>query len=114
MEINAMDSGTSDMTDMEIMSHALCNLPEDYGSIADGLERQLEAKGDEKLIIDKLREKLNARFTRLGELELERDEENDSYTPEQALVAINQFTKVQRNMLPLRSQKCGLPQEEEG
>lgn len=91
MEINAMDSGTSDMTDMDIMSHALCNLPADYDAIADGLERQLEAKGDEKLTIDKLREKLNARFTRLGELG--RDEEDESYTPEQALVAINQFKR---------------------
>ncbi len=43
------------------------------------------------LTIDKLREKLNARFTRLGELEL--DEENESYSPEQALVAINQFKR---------------------
>lgn len=87
MEINAMDSGTSDTTDMDIMSHALCNIPADYDTIVDGLERQLEAKGDEKLTIDKLREKLNARFKRLDKLE--RDEENDSYSPEQALVAIN-------------------------
>lgn len=88
MDINAMESGTSDITDMDIMSQALCNLPASYDAIVDGLERQLEASGDEKLTIDKLREKLNARYVRLAKLE-----EVDEDGPETALMAIQKFKK---------------------
>lgn len=88
MDINAMESGTSDITDMDIMSQALCNLPASYDAILDGLERQLEASGDEKLTIDKLREKLNARYVRLAKLE-----ELDEDGPEQTLMAIQRFKK---------------------
>jgi len=85
MEINAMNLGTSEITDTDIMSHALCNLPENYDAIADGLERQFE---DKKLTIDILREKLNARYTRLGKIA---DETDDS--PEYALAAIASFKR---------------------
>lgn len=85
MDINAMNKSTSNVTDDDLMAHALNNLPSDYDAITDGLERQFN---EGKLTLDILREKLQSRYKRLAQIEGE-----DPYSPETALAAIATFKK---------------------
>lgn len=85
MDINAMNKSTSNVTDEDLMAHALNNLPSEYDAITDGLERQFN---EGKLTLDILREKLQSRYKRLAQIESE-----DMHSPETALAAIATFKK---------------------
>lgn len=85
MDINAMTKSTSDVTDHDIMAHVLNNLPSSYDAITDGMERQFN---EGTLTLDILREKLQSRYQRLNQIELEEDESHET-----ALTAINSFKR---------------------
>lgn len=113
MEINAMTKSTSDISDHDLMAHILNNLPKDYDAITDGMERDFN---EDTLTLDTLREKLQSRYKRLNQIEY--DEENDS-SPEQALVAINNFKRRFKGICWVcgkrghRSRECSDKKEEE-
>ena len=113
MEINAMTKSTSDISDHDLMAHILNNLPKDYDAITDGMERDFN---EDTLTLDTLREKLQSRYKRLNQIEY--DEENDS-SPEQALVAINNFKRRFKGICWVcgkrghRSRECSDKKEED-
>lgn len=61
IEIEAINQASA-VSEKDLLLHVLNNLPEEYDVTIEGLESKLEASGDEKLTLETLRDKLDARY----------------------------------------------------
>ena len=72
-EIDAVNI-SSDMSDIDFITHVLQNLPEEYEVVVESLESRLEDT-TKKLEIEEVRTKLNARFARMSKQKEKNEDE---------------------------------------